>query len=68
MNSLITTVKIGLILAVILLAVVGTLYVLDFFTNEAAKEIFLKLIKIVGIWTGACLVVLALALLGSQKP
>jgi hypothetical protein len=67
MNGMIATVKIGLILAVTVLAIVGTLYVLDVFTTEAAKEIFVKLMKIVGLWTGACLVVLALVFMGPKN-
>ena len=67
MNRLLNTVKIALILAVVVLAIVGTLYVLDVFTTEAAKEVLAKVIKIIGIWTGTSLVVLLVALLGTKK-
>ncbi|MFA5553926.1 MAG: hypothetical protein WDA68_05125 [Phycisphaerae bacterium] len=67
MERLLNTVKIALILAVIVLAIVGTLYVLDVFTTEAAKEVLAKLMKIIGIWTGTSLVVLLVALLGTKK-
>ena len=39
MKGLLNTIKLALILAVIVLAIVGTLYVLDVFTTEAAKEL-----------------------------
>lgn len=67
MNRLLNTVKIALILAVVVLAIVGTMYVLDVFTTEAAKEILTKLMKIIGIWTGTSLIVLVVALLGTKK-
>lgn len=67
MERLLNTVKIALILAVVVLAIVGTLYVLDVFTTEAAKEVLAKVIKIIGIWTGTSLVVLLVALLGTKK-
>lgn len=67
MERLLNTVKMALILAVVVLAIVGTMYVLDVFTTEAAKEILTKLMKIIGIWTGTSLVVLVTALLGTKK-
>lgn len=67
MKVLLNTVKMALILGVIVLAIVGTLSVLDVFTNEAAKSILIKLMKLIGIWTGTSLIVLIIALLGSKN-
>jgi hypothetical protein len=67
MRGLLNTIKLALILAVLVLAIVGTLYVLDVFTTEAAKEILVKIMSIIGIWTGASLVFLIVALLGAKS-
>ena len=67
MSGLLNTVKIALILAVIALAIVGTLIVLDVFTTEVARAVLSKLMKLIGIWTGASLIVLIVALLGIKK-
>ena len=67
MKGLLNTIKLALILAVIVLAIVGTLYVLDVFTTEAAKELLVKIMSILGIWTGASLVLLIIAILGSKN-
>ena len=67
MKGLLNTIKLALILAVIVLAIVGTLYVLDVFTTEAAKELLVKIMSIIGIWTGASLVLLIDAMLGSKN-
>jgi hypothetical protein len=67
MKGLLNTVKLALILAVIVLAIVGTLSVLDIFTTEAAKELLSKVMKLIGIWTGTAVIVLIIALLGSRK-
>jgi len=67
MKGLLNTIKIALILAVIVLAIVGTLYVLNVFTTEAAKELLVKIMSIIGIWTGASLVLLIVAMLGSKS-
>ena len=67
MSGLLNTVKIALILAVIALAIVGTLSVLDVFTTEVARAVLTKLMKIIGIWTGASLIVFIIVLLGIKK-
>ncbi len=67
MKGLLNTVKMALILAVVVLAIVGTLSVLDVFTTEAAKVLLTKLMKLIGIWTGTSLIVLIIALLGSKN-
>ena len=65
--GLLNTIKIALILAVIALAIVGTLLVLDVFTNEDAKQVLIRLLKIIGIWTGASLSMFIIALIGIKK-
>ena len=67
MQVLLNTVKIVLILAVITLAIVGTLIVADVFTTEFARALLTKLMKLIGIWTGTALIVLIIALLGIKK-
>ena len=67
MKGLLCTIRLALILAVIVLAIVGTLSVLDVFTTEAAKELLSKVMKLIGIWTGTAVAVLIIALLGSKK-
>jgi hypothetical protein len=67
MRGLMNAIKTALMLSVIALAIIGTLYVLDLFTAEAAREVLVKLMKLVGIWTGASLVLLIIALLGSKS-
>jgi xanthosine utilization system XapX-like protein len=67
MRKLMNIVKIALMLSVVALAIIGTLYVLDVFAAEAAREVMAQLMKLVGIWTGASLVLLIIALLGSKS-
>jgi hypothetical protein len=67
MRGLLNAVRIALMLAVIALAIVGTLIVLDVFTNEVAKQVLTRLMKIIGIWTGASLIMLIIVLVGIKK-
>ena len=67
MMGLLNTLKLALFLAVIALAIVGTLLVLDVFTNDVAREVLTKLLKIIGIWTGASLIMFVIAVLGTKK-
>jgi len=67
-NPLIPTIKIVLILAVLMLAVIASLYVLDVFTTEAARQIATKAMTVLGIWTAASLVVLIVAYVGRPTP
>jgi hypothetical protein len=67
MKGLLNTAKMALILAVIVLAIVGTLSVLDVFTTEAAKTVLIKAMKLIGIWTGTSLIVFIIALFGSKN-
>ena len=45
----------------LLLAIVGILYVLDVFSGDEAREALRKLLAIMGILTGACLIMVFLA-------
>jgi hypothetical protein len=65
--GLLNTIKIALVLAVIALSIVGTLIVLDVVTNEQAREVLIRLMKIIGIWAGASLSVFIVVLLGAKK-
>ena len=67
MMGLLNTLKLALFLAVIALAIVGTLLVLDVFTNDVAREVLTKLLKIIGIWTAASLIMFVIAVLGIKK-
>jgi hypothetical protein len=67
MKGLFNAVKIALILAVLSLAIVGTLSVFDVFTAEATRVILIKLMKLIGIWTGASLIVFIIVLLGNKN-
>ncbi|MHC4264997.1 MAG: hypothetical protein ACYSUK_03590 [Planctomycetota bacterium] len=66
-KGLLAAIKLALILAVIVLAVVGSLYVLDVFASEEARLALKKVMTVLGIWTGASLLVYIIAALGSQK-
>ena len=60
-------VRIGLIFAILVLAVVASLYALGVFQSEAAKEVLFKLMILVGIWTGASLLILLVTAIGEKK-
>jgi hypothetical protein len=66
-KGLLATVKISLVMAIIVLAIISTLYVLDVIENEALREIFMKLMSVLGIWTAASMLLLTIAYLGSQN-
>jgi hypothetical protein len=67
MKQLINTVKIALIISVVALAIVGSLIVFDVFTTEEARELLIKVLKLIAIWTGASLSILIIALLGTKN-
>ncbi|MHC5074344.1 MAG: hypothetical protein ACYTFE_05930 [Planctomycetota bacterium] len=66
-KGLLAAIKLALILAIVALAVVGSLYVLEVFATEEARLALKKILSILGIWTGASLVVYIIAAIGSQK-
>jgi ribose/xylose/arabinose/galactoside ABC-type transport system permease subunit len=61
-------VKTGLMIAIVALAVIASLYVLDIFESEAVRQALVKLMSIIGIITGACLLLLLVGRIGSQEP
>jgi hypothetical protein len=67
MRGLLNTLKIALMLAVLSLAIVTSLFVLDVFTTEVAREILTKLMKLFGIWTGVALVGFIISLISIKK-
>ena len=65
-KGLLAAVKISLVMAIIVLAIISTLYVLDVIENEALREVFMKLMSVLGIWTATSMLLLTIAYLGSQ--
>ncbi|UCF44509.1 MAG: hypothetical protein JSV99_06265 [Planctomycetota bacterium] len=67
-KGLLAIVKTALMIAIVALAVIASLYVLDIFENEAVRQALVKLMSIIGIITGACLLLLLVGRIGSQEP
>ncbi|MHC4913774.1 MAG: hypothetical protein ACYTE5_12385 [Planctomycetota bacterium] len=67
-KGLLAIVKTGLMIAIVALAVIASLYVLDIFENEAVRQALVKLMSIIGIITGACLLLLLVGGIGRQEP
>ncbi|MHC4084787.1 MAG: hypothetical protein ACYSWZ_04165 [Planctomycetota bacterium] len=59
--------RMGLMFAIFVLAVVASLYALGVFQSEAAKEVLFKLMILIGIWTGASLLILVITAMGDRK-
>jgi hypothetical protein len=68
MRGLIAIIKITLNLAVLALAIIATLYVLDVVTDEAAREILEKVMKVLAIWTGASAITLIVTAMAKPTP
>lgn len=66
-KGLLAIVKTGLMIAIVALAVIASLYVLDIFENEAVRQALVKMMSIIGIITGACLLLLLVGRIGSQE-
>jgi len=66
-KGLLLILKCALMIAIVVLAVVGSLYVLDVFEDQAIKEALAKLMSILGIFTGASLLLLVVANIGGRK-
>jgi hypothetical protein len=64
-KALPVTLKIAGVIAVLLLALFATLFVLDVIPRDVLKEALAKVLVILGIFTAACLVVAAI--LGAGK-
>lgn len=60
-------IKSSLMLAIIVLAAVGTIYVLDIFDDAAVQQALGKVFAILGIFTGSALGLTVLANLGVRS-
>ncbi len=67
-KGLLAIFKAALMIAIVALAAIAVLYVLDIFENEAVRQALVKLMSIIGIITGACLLLLLVGRVGSQEP
>jgi hypothetical protein len=67
-KGLLGIIKAGLMIAIVALAVIASLYVLDIFESEVVRQALVKLMSIIGIITGACLLLLLVGRIGSQEP
>jgi hypothetical protein len=67
-KGLLAIFKTALMIAIVALAVIASLYVLDVFEDEAVRQALVKLMSIIGIITGACLLLLLVGRIGSQGP
>lgn len=66
-KGLLLIIKFALMIAIVVLAVVASLYVLDVFEDQAIREALAKLMSILGIFTGASLLLLVVANIGGRK-
>jgi hypothetical protein len=66
-KGLLWIVKSALMIAIVVLAVVASLYVLDIFEDQAIKEALAKLMSVLGIFTGATLLLFVVANIGGRK-
>ena len=66
-KGLLLIIKCALMIAIVVLAVVASLYVLDVFEDQAIREALAKLMSILGIFTGASLLLLVVANIGGRK-
>jgi hypothetical protein len=67
-KALLPTIKTLLMIAIIALAIVGSLFVLDVFQSQMAQRILGRLMAIIGIWAGASLLIILIASAGGQSP
>lgn len=67
-KGLLAIFKGALMIAIVALAAIASLYVLDIFEDEAVRQALVKLMSIIGIITGACLLLLLVGRIGSQEP
>jgi len=67
MKGVFIIIKISLMIAIVVLAIIGALYVLDVFQDEIVKEALIKLMSVLGIFTVSSLLLLVIGYLGPQK-
>ncbi|MHC4159851.1 MAG: hypothetical protein ACYSSO_12315 [Planctomycetota bacterium] len=66
-KGILIIIKTALMIAIVALAILSSLYVLDVFEEQLVKEALVKLMSVIGIFTGATLLLFVIALIGSQK-
>jgi hypothetical protein len=59
--------RMSVMFAIILLAIVASLYSLGIFQSEAIKQVLFKLMTVIGIWTGASLLIMLITAGTGQK-
>ena len=67
-TQIIITAKIALTAAILLLAIVSSLYIVGIYDGAVAGEVLLKLTKVLGVFTGAFLLLTAVACCGDKNP
>ena len=67
-KNLLITAKVALSAAIVLLAIVTSLYVLGIYEGYVAKDVLLKMAQILGIFTGAFLLLTLVAYCGGKEP
>lgn len=60
-------IKGALMTAVVALSVLAVLYVLDIFPTQQVKGALIKSMKVIGIFTAACLLLLIIGCIGDKK-
>lgn len=59
--------RMSIMFAIILLAIVASLYSLGVFQSEAIKQVLFKLMTVIAIWTGASLLIMLITAGTRQK-
>jgi hypothetical protein len=66
-KGILIIIKTALMIAIVALAILSSLYILDVFEEQLVKEALVKLVSVIGIFTGATLLLFVIALIGGQK-
>lgn len=66
-KGLFIIIKTALMIAIVVLAILASLYVLDIFEGPEIKEALVKLMSVIGIFTGASLLLLIITGIGHRK-
>ena len=66
-KGLFIIIKTALMIAIVVLAILASLYVLDIFEGPEIKEAMVKLMSVIGIFTGASLLLLIITGIGPRK-
>jgi hypothetical protein len=60
-------IKAALMIAIVALSVLAVLYVLDVFPAQEVKDALIKSMKVIGIFTAACLLLWIIGCIGDKK-